>query len=275
MRRQVPWSAAGAAGAAAMAVAVALTSVVAFSADGDERAERPVATGPTTSTSTAPALSTPCRIGGPTGDRFLGTDQAKLLSTAAATAVRKKSPRARLAARVAVTLDASPADAAHLARTLLGAGPAQRLSCRVFRDKVDPETMGRSGLTPRADRLRRAWSRQFGPLPAGGFATGGVSSGHVDDSSHYDGRAVDVFFRPVGDAAQARRGWVFAQWVAAHADDFDVLSVIYADHIWTSWASTSGWRDYTHPSGSSTNAVLRHLDHVHVAVESGRPYRSR
>jgi hypothetical protein len=52
-----------------------------------------------------------------------------------------------------------------------------------------------------------------------------------------------------------------------------VLSVIYADRIWTSWAAYAGWRDYVHPSGDTRNPVLRHLDHVHVAVESGRPYR--
>ena len=265
--------------AAAAALAVVTATVVALTAAGEQQAGGRPPAEPTTQSRTDAAMpsmpSTPCRIGGPSGDVFLTTDQAKVMSTAAATAVRERSSRARLASTVAVTLDAPPGDADHLARTLLGAGPAERLSCRVFRDPVEPETMTRSGLTPRANRLRRAWTEQFGPLPAGGFASGGVRSGHVDDSSHYDGRAVDVFFRPAGAAAQARRGWVFAQWVAAHADDYDVLSVIYADHIWTSWASTSGWRDYTHPSGNRTNAVLRHLDHVHVAVESGRPYRSR
>ena len=118
----------------------------------------------------------------------------------------------------------------------------------------------------------------FGPLIAGGFAASGVTTGHVDGSAHYEGRAIDVFFRPVGDAEQRRRGWVFAQWLVAHAADHSVLSIIYHDHIWTSWAAYAGWRDYVHPGATPDdrgNAVLRHLDHVHVAVESGRPYRSR
>ena len=59
------------------------------------------------------------------------------------------------------------------------------------------------------------------------------------------------------------------------AQEHHVLSVIYADRIWTSWAAYAGWRDYVHPSGDTRNPVLRHLDHVHVAVESGRPYRPR
>ena len=135
--------------------------------------------------------------------------------------------------------------------------------------------MGRTGLTPRAQRLRRAWTEVFGALPAGGFATGGVKTGHVDNSAHYEGRAADVFFRPSDSTEQRRLGWVFAQWVVAHAERHHVLSVIYDDHIWTSWASSAGFRDYQHPSGPTRNAVLRHLDHVHVAVESGRPYRPR
>ena len=60
--------------------------------------------------------------------------------------------------------------------------------------------------------------------------------------------------------------------------DHQVLSIIYADHIWTSWAAYAGWRGYVHPGATLRNrgnAVLRHLDHVHVAVESGRPYSGR
>lgn len=128
---------------------------------------------------------------------------------------------------------------------------------------------------PRARRLRAAWTDVFGPLTAGGFARGGVSSGHVDGSAHYDGRAIDVFFRPLGNAEQHRRGWVFAQWLVAHAPEHHVLSVIFDDHIWTSWAAAA-WRDYVHPGASFADrgsAVLRHREHVHVAVESGRPYR--
>jgi hypothetical protein len=253
------------------AVTVVLVAALGLSAATDEHLVGSAPAAPSTSpANTVPVISTPCQMGGPAGPVFLTVDQAKELTTAAAAVVRGRTPRARFAATVAVKLGQPAAVAESVAATLLGSGTAEHLSCRVFRDALDVEPELRSGLTARAERVRRAWRARFGQLPDGGYAPGGITTGHVDNSSHYDGRAIDVFFRPVGNAAQTRRGWVFAQWVAAHADDYDVLSVIYSDHIWTSWASTAGWRDYVHPSGNRTNPILRHLDHVHVAVESGR-----
>ena len=161
---------------------------------------------------------------------------------------------------------------------LVGLPGKSRLTCSYPRASVEPQEPGPSGLIPRARKLRADWTEVFGPLIAGGFASSGVTSGHVDGSAHYEGRAIDVFFRPLGDTEQRRRGWVFAQWLVAHSPDHNVLSVIYDDHIWTSWASYAGWRDYVHPGATPQNrgnAVLRHKDHVHVAVESGRPYGGR
>jgi hypothetical protein len=254
----------------AAAVTVVLVAALGLSADTGERLVGAGPAAPSTSPAkTVPVLSTPCQLGGPTGRVFLTVDQAKELTTAAAAVVQGRTPRARFAATVAVRLGQPAPVTDSVTATLLGSGTAERLSCRVFRDSLEVEPERRSGLTARAERVRKAFRAKFGRLPDGGFAPGGITTGHVDNSSHYDGRAIDVFFRPVGNAAQTRRGWVFAQWVAAHADDYDVLSVIYSDHIWTSWASTAGWRDYVHPSGNRTNPILRHLDHVHVAVESG------
>jgi hypothetical protein len=226
----------------------------------------------TTETQPAEVILRDCWMELPATTVSLTDAQAQLLTTRAAKASATNRGRANLADTVARTLDQPPAVSAAIAHALLGHG-RQRLTCSFFRNDVDPEGMLRSGLTPRAHRLRRAFTNVFGYLPAGGFARGGVSSGHVDNSAHYEGRAMDVFFRPLGDKEQRRRGWVFAQWLVAHAHKYDVLSVIYADHIWTSWGSFLGWRDYVHPSGDSHNPVLRHLDHIHVAVESGRPWR--
>lgn len=219
----------------------------------------------------APAVVADCWVPTASGSIALGGDEARALTTLAATRPAGRDEQVRAA--VDRALDVTPEQAATITRSLLGSRSTNRLTCSYARLDVEPEDAGPGGLTRRARRLRAAWTEVFGPLVAGGFARGGVSTGHVDNSSHYDGRAIDVFFRPVGDEEQRRRGRVFAQWLVAHAQEFHVLSVIYADQIWTSWAAFAGWRDYVHPSGNRTNAVLRHLDHVHVAVESGRPYR--
>lgn len=157
-----------------------------------------------------------------------------------------------------------------LARALDGSHRAA-LTCRHTRAGDDERKMRASGLTPRAQRLRRAMLANFGPMPMGGFAPGGISTGHVDNSAHYEGRAIDVFFQP-RTAENRRAGWRLANWLVAHARRYSVLAVIYDDRIWTVWASSLGWRRYEHPSGNTSNPVLRHLDHVHVAVVGG-PWR--
>jgi hypothetical protein len=148
------------------------------------------------------------------------------------------------------------------------------LSCRVTsgerreRSSLAHEHETASGLTPRAETVRTALRTAAGKLPLGGFAPGGVTTGHMPGSAHYEGRAIDVFFRPV-DAANSRHGWLVAQWLVAHAADLDVATVIFDDRIWTASASAQGWRPYVPPQGPTRNTVLRHLDHVHVDVVRG------
>jgi hypothetical protein len=227
----------------------------------------------------APAVVRSCWVPASTGNVSLADEQAKALTTRAAQLGRDGRRGQRVARRLATAVQATTrtddGTAAEVAAGLAGLPKAPRLVCAFARTTPEPQDPGPSGLVPRARRLRAAWTQVFGPLVAGGFARGGVSTGHVDGSAHYEGRAIDVFFRPLGDAEQRRRGWVFAQWLVAHAADHHVLSVIYDDRIWTSWAS-GAWRDYVHPGATFAdrgNAILRHKDHVHVAVESGRPYR--
>ena len=64
-----------------------------------------------------------------------------------------------------------------------------------------------TGLVARAAVVRRDLETRFGALSLGGFEPGGVSSGHMEGSAHYEGRAIDVFVRPVTDEnKQARLG---------------------------------------------------------------------
>lgn len=124
-----------------------------------------------------------------------------------------------------------------------------------------------NGLTERADVVRQEIEGVFGRQSLGGFEPRGVTSGHMSGSTHYSGRAVDVFFRPVNDENK-RRGWAMAHYLVAQADRLGIGTVIFDDRIWQSGRrSGEGWRDYRVPrSSKGDRAILEHRDHVHVDV---------
>jgi hypothetical protein len=162
-------------------------------------------------------------------------------------------------------------DSVALAKALLGY-QGRALTCTVtsfgLGGSLPRENPGSLGLTPRADTLRLAMREVFGKQTLGGFEPNGVQSGHVDGSAHYEGRAIDVFFRPV-TAANQRLGWAQAAWAVAHAEQLSVATVIFNRSIWSAGHSVSGWRDYEHPGGPTDNPILLHEDHVHVDVVEG------
>jgi hypothetical protein len=161
------------------------------------------------------------------------------------------------------------ADGRALASALSGYSRA-RFSCVVdHRGDVAAQKAGANGLTGRAQRVRRSLHRAFGDLPLGGFAAGGVSTGHRPGSAHYDGRAIDVFVRPV-DADNKRKGWAIASYLVAHASRLGIDHVIFDKRIWSAGVrSESGWRDYDPGDLPGDRAVLEHRDHVHVDVVAG------
>jgi hypothetical protein len=158
-------------------------------------------------------------------------------------------------------------EARALASALMGHSAAA-FSCSVRPASYDAQRMGAAGLTPRAAVMLRQLEQAFGPQRTGGYAPGGVREGHAEGSAHYEGRAVDVFFRPV-TADQRQRGWAAAQWLVANADRLGVATVIYDNRIWTARRSGQGWRAYVPPGGPTDNPTLRHEDHVHVDVFRG------
>jgi hypothetical protein len=157
-----------------------------------------------------------------------------------------------------------------LASALTGYSPDGRFSCVVHTPTgLAKERPGADGLTPRAEGVRREVEKAFGDLPLGGFAPGGVRTGHQQGSAHYDGRAVDIFVRPVNEANN-RKGWAIAQYAVAHAKRLDIAHVIFDGRIWTSGPrSSEGWRKYDPGDRPGDRAVLLHRDHVHVDVVQG------
>lgn len=130
-----------------------------------------------------------------------------------------------------------------------------------------PDRLGANGLVPRAERVRADLEEVFGGLPTGGFEPGGISSGHMNRSAHYEGRAVDVFVRPI-NKANKQRGWAIASYLVAQADRLHIATVIFDDRIWRAgYRSEDGWSDYDVPSSSrGDRKILEHRDHVHVDV---------
>ena len=157
-------------------------------------------------------------------------------------------------------------DARVLASALTGYSP-HVLSCELDGDaEPGPDRLRASGLTPRADLVRRDLEAAFGAAVARRLRARRRAHGHMEGSAHYDGRAVDVFVRPVSEENN-RRGWAIATYLVTQADRLDIQNVIFDGRIWTSGSrSGDGWRAYEPPSEQGDPAVLEHRDHVHVDV---------
>lgn len=199
-----------------------------------------------------------CTVETPEGDLGLDREEAKLATTAAALLTRglDAPDTSGIDDAVLQQLTDGPAE---------GAGPS--LSCRGSAASDLPEQqLTATGLTPRAEQVREAMTEVFGDQSLGGFAPGGIDQGHGGASTHYDGRAIDIFFRPVTEENR-REGWVLAHWLVAHAEDLDIQYVIFDDRFWSAHIPRARWHDYDAPEPG--NEILRHLDHVHVDVLGG------
>ncbi len=191
------------------------------------------------------------------GDRTVEphTDDAEAAASVSARAVRRGLSAAKSSAAVADAIDISEEDARVVASALTGRRP-HALSCKHGgADEEERDRLNRSGLTARAAAVRRDLEQAFGPQRVGGFAPGGVTSGHMPGSAHYEGRAVDVFFRPVTKRNRAK-GWATAQYLVAHADRLSVNTVIFDGRIWTHRRSIQGWREYSVDTANRSAQVV-------------------
>lgn len=202
--------------------------------------------------------------------RKVGLDQADALEVSNAVAGVVRESGSANAATLAVLdhLDLDLEDAAVLGNAFSGRARAS-LSCRYGgADDGEEDRLSAAGLTHRAEAVRDALDTSFGDLSLGGFAPGGVTDGHMPGSAHYEGRAIDVFFRPI-NGANKQRGWALAQYLVAHADRLSINTVIFDAKIWTARRGRDGWRDYQVERGNRSAATIRileHRDHVHVDV---------
>lgn len=140
------------------------------------------------------------------------------------------------------------------------------VSCSLLPASGGAPELSPRGLTANGERLFAAVENEFGRVSYGGFEPGGANSGHVANSDHYSGRAIDFFFRPYEKPAKRLAGWQLAQWAVVNAERLDITLVIFDEQIWSRNTSALGWRPYTHPDGPTDNAIKRHLDHVHISV---------
>jgi uncharacterized protein YgiM (DUF1202 family) len=79
--------------------------------------------------------------------------------------------------------------------------------------------------------------------------------GWRNDGEHSDGHAIDVMVS--GDL-----GWQVAEYLRAHAAEFNLYDVIYSQKIFTQERASEGWRSMEDRGSTTAN----HYDHVHVAV---------
>lgn len=159
------------------------------------------------------------------------------------------------------------ADARALASALTGNSP-RAFWCEAPGDMDEAsDRLDDAGLVKRAAIVREEVESVFGSVSLGGFEPGGVTSGHMEGSAHYEGRAIDIFVRPV-NPDNRKRGWAIASYLVAQANRLSINTLIFDDRIWHAGSrSGDGWTNYDVPSSSGGDrAILEHRDHVHVDV---------
>lgn len=208
-----------------------------------------------------------CQVRADGRDVHLGRDETVRMTQAAADAAL-----AGTSVRSAVqrTTDLSSGDTDAVVAAVTGKAHAALTCTRGGASGSASGALSSEGLTARAEAVHADIEKHFGRLPLGGFAPGGVHTGHMPGSAHYEGRAIDVFFRPV-NARDKDAGWALAQYLVAQAERLKIATVIFDAKIWTAKRGFQGWRDYTVPDPQNAHdaaqrATLEHRDHVHVDV---------
>lgn len=109
-----------------------------------------------------------------------------------------------------------------------------------------PPIRGLGAVKPHVKAAAEEIASKFQLYNIGGFAT----RGHVSNSDHYTGHALDVM------TSGTSKGPMVAEWSIANAKRLSVKYVIWNRRIWQNGV----WKDY---KGSSA-----HTDHVHISFNT-------
>jgi len=109
-----------------------------------------------------------------------------------------------------------------------------------------PTIKGLGAVQPHVKAAAEEIAATFGVYNIGGFA----SSGHITNSDHYRGLAIDVM--------SAEKGPLISEWALANAARLSVKYVIWNRRY--NGLDGKGWVQYT---GSSP-----HTDHVHISFKT-------
>jgi len=136
--------------------------------------------------------------------------QAERAATWSTTSSGGRSAARLDASALARDLAISATDARAVVAAFTGRVPAA-VTCRHGGAATsETDRLDSHGLTPRAEAVREDLRARFPGVPLGGFAPGGVHTGHMPGSAHYEGRAIDAFVRPVNPQQGA---WLGARGV--------------------------------------------------------------
>ena len=125
---------------------------------------------------------------------------------------------------------------------------------------VSRSTFG--GSSPVTVKAGRDLATRFGFTDVGGRA----SSGHMNDSDHYTGNALDFMIH--GDT---NKGQELANYAKANAKALGVKYIIWQQHIWSPQRDSEGWRMMPDRGSPTEN----HMDHVHISFSGGNAAPAR
>jgi hypothetical protein len=125
--------------------------------------------------------------------------------------------------------------------------------------------MGPDGLTARTRAAMNEIKDVFGAQNITGFCPGGCRDGHIPNSDHYTGHAIDIMMLPINATSRAR-GDRIANYLVANYRRLNVKYIVWNERIWSAERKSEGWRAYRYPGANASDPTLAHRDHIHLSI---------